>query len=355
MAQAASTFEAARKPGLIKTIDAADVSVSGGTYTGSAQGRVVVEHDGEMLTAGTDYELVFKDASGMQRDSCVNAGTYTATVTGIAPYSGTVTGEFTIEPADIASAAIAPIADAMYTGRAIEPALGIEFGGAALKLGEDFTVEYANNVNAGSASATITGKGDFTGTAQRSFTIAKGANTISISTAAAVKVGSTQRASTYTRKATSPANNVSYSSTVPYYVKIGASGKATIAKNFTGTARITVRSAATANYAAAKPVSYTLCVKPGKMAIKKLSSVGGGKVKATWTKMTGADEYQVAIAANAKFTKGKKTYTAKGTAASLRTGKLARGKVYYAKIRAYDKQTKSWGAWSAVKKVKVAK
>ena len=40
---------------------------------------------------------------------------------------------------------------------------------------------------------------------------------------------------------------------------------------------------------------------------------------------------------------------------SKTTGKLAKGKTYYVQVRAYDKQTNSWGAWSAAKKVKVAK
>ena len=91
------------------------------------------------------------------------------------------------------------------------------------------------------------------------------------------------------------------------------------------------------------------------MAVKKAANVKARKIKATWTKMTGADKYQIRVAQNAKMTKGKKTYTAKGTAASKTTGKLTKGKTYYVQIRAYDKQTKSWGAWSAKKKVKISK
>ena len=96
-------------------------------------------------------------------------------------------------------------------------------------------------------------------------------------------------------------------------------------------------------------------VKPGKMAAKKTANVKGSKVKVTWAKMAGADRYQVRVALNAKFTKGKKTYNAPAKAASKTTGKLVKGKTYYAQVRAYDKQTKSWGAWSAAKKVKVVK
>ena len=34
---------------------------------------------------------------------------------------------------------------------------------------------------------------------------------------------------------------------------------------------------------------------------------------------------------------------------------VKKGKTYYVRIRAYDAQTKSWGAWSAPKKVKAKK
>ncbi|MBE6852434.1 MAG: hypothetical protein E7505_03010 [Ruminococcus sp.] len=48
-----------------------------------------------------------------------------------------------------------------YTGKAIEPGIEIFCGNKELIFGEDYTVVYKNNVNAGTAQAVITAKGDF--------------------------------------------------------------------------------------------------------------------------------------------------------------------------------------------------
>ena len=54
-----------------------------------------------------------------------------------------------------------------YEGTEIKPSVVIE----GLKEGEDYTVSYENNVNAGTAKAVIAGKGDYTGTVEKEFTI----------------------------------------------------------------------------------------------------------------------------------------------------------------------------------------
>lgn len=56
---------------------------------------------------------------------------------------------------------IADIADQTYSGVAIEPILTITAGNASLEKGTDYTVEFKNNVNAGTASAEITFIGDY--------------------------------------------------------------------------------------------------------------------------------------------------------------------------------------------------
>lgn len=45
--------------------------------------------------------------------------------------------------------------------------------GSPLTVNTDYTVSYTNNTNAGTATATVTDKGNYTGTATGSFTIAK--------------------------------------------------------------------------------------------------------------------------------------------------------------------------------------
>lgn len=58
-----------------------------------------------------------------------------------------------------------------WTGSAIQPALTILYNNIPLKLGKDYTVEYANNINVGEGKIIITGIGNFTGTIEKSFTI----------------------------------------------------------------------------------------------------------------------------------------------------------------------------------------
>ena len=76
--------------------------------------------------------------------------------------------EKTLESSDISLSAIA---DQTYTGAAIEPEVVVKDGNRVLVEGTDYTVAYANNVNAGTATITITGMGNYTGTLRITFTI----------------------------------------------------------------------------------------------------------------------------------------------------------------------------------------
>lgn len=60
-----------------------------------------------------------------------------------------------------------------YTGEAIEPEVTVTLDGEELVKGTDYTVDYANNTNAGTATATVTGMGNYTGTAAATFSIGK--------------------------------------------------------------------------------------------------------------------------------------------------------------------------------------
>lgn len=119
------------------------------------------------LTEGTEYTV--------KHTSCVNAGNVNVTVTGKGNYSGTVTKSYEIKPASINSATLEDF-DAHtydYTGKAITPSVKVVLNGATLAQGTDYTISYANNVNAGQATITVTGKGNYTGTITGIFTINK--------------------------------------------------------------------------------------------------------------------------------------------------------------------------------------
>lgn len=66
---------------------------------------------------------------------------------------------------------IAAIPDQTFTGSAIEPEITVTDGENTLTLGTDYTVSYSDNINAGSAKATITGINNYSGTVEKTFTI----------------------------------------------------------------------------------------------------------------------------------------------------------------------------------------
>lgn len=59
----------------------------------------------------------------------------------------------------------------LYDGNAKKPTVQVKDGTKSLSLGSDYTVSYKNNVNAGNAAVTVSGKGNYGGTATRTFQI----------------------------------------------------------------------------------------------------------------------------------------------------------------------------------------
>ena len=87
-------------------------------------------------------------------------------------YDAKFTGTIAIlKPLAHTDIAIAAIAAQTWTGSKITPAVVVTDGETTLTLGTDYTVEYSNNIYAGTAKATITGKGNYSGTVKKSFEI----------------------------------------------------------------------------------------------------------------------------------------------------------------------------------------
>ena len=60
-----------------------------------------------------------------------------------------------------------------YDGEAKEPEVTVVDGDPSMVSEDDFDVAYSDNVDAGTATATVTGKGNYTGTVEKQFSIAK--------------------------------------------------------------------------------------------------------------------------------------------------------------------------------------
>ena len=112
---------------------------------------------------------------------------------------------------------------------------------------------------------------------------------------------------------------------------------------------------------------YTFSVEHSLMSVSKVkraTNLKGEKVKISWSKKSDVDGYQVQVALNKKFTKGKKSKTLAVTTGwygknptNHTFAKLKKGKYYYARVRTYKlcNGKKCYSDWSSVKKFKVKK
>ena len=141
-------------------------TISDQTYSGKAIEPPVVIRDGS-------YTLVKDKDFKVEYAKNVNVGQADVTITGVGDkYTGELTTHFSIVAKDINTATFDAIEKQSYTGEEIEPAIVVKDGTTTLVKDTDYTVEYMNNINAGtSATVKITGKGNYTGNKATTFEI----------------------------------------------------------------------------------------------------------------------------------------------------------------------------------------
>ena len=107
----------------------------------------------------------------------------------MAAQAGTV--DVTITWAWITNADVAVEGESFtYTGSPITPAVSVTLKGTQLMKDRDYTIAYTNHTNVGTATVTVTGIGNYTGTSTRTFVISKAAAPeISWPTASAITYG----------------------------------------------------------------------------------------------------------------------------------------------------------------------
>lgn len=148
-----------------RAINDVEVTVPDTVFTGEqVRPDVVVSYGSYQFINNSDYTLSFKDN--------VNIGTASVVVTGKNHLSGSRTVTFPIEKADISSTEIA-VKNATFTGSAVKSGVDVRLGNVTLKEGTHYTLSYKNNVNAGTAQVTVSGKGSLEGAVTKDFTIAK--------------------------------------------------------------------------------------------------------------------------------------------------------------------------------------
>ena len=164
--------------------DKMTVTIDGLTYTGKTYDGSAIQPSGTLTVSDDkvlvdELEVLYEGTSAngtnySSSDAPKDAGTYKVTYKvgeNNENYTGEVTYTFTISQKNVTKDMIGAIAAQEYTGSAITPELVVKDGGVALILGTDFDLKYDNNTNAGTATLTITGKGNYKGTADKTFTI----------------------------------------------------------------------------------------------------------------------------------------------------------------------------------------
>ena len=267
--------------------------------------------------------------------------------TGTPPQTEQPAGKKTISSSNVTVSS----ASYTYDGTAKTPSVTVKDGTNTLKSGTDYTVTYADNTNAGTARVTVTGRGNYTGTVTKNFTIQKADQKFNYTKSYSKAYGS--KAFTLNAKLKAGNGKLTYATSNKKVATV-KNGKVTVTG--TGAATITVKAARTANYNAAS-VTVTIKASPAKQTLKSLKAVKGRKLTVTWKKDTRATGYQIQYSTDKNFKKGVKTATvSKYKTVSKTITKLTKGKRYYVRVRSYKSAKVSgktqtlYGAWSGAKR-----
>ena len=154
----------------VKTTFVLTLSETEFTYNGTAQipEVVTVAWNDKQLTVGDEYTIEYKNN--------LNAGTATVTATGASLYEGkSDVKTFTIQPVKTTFVLTLSETEFTYNGVAqIPEVVTVVWNDKQLTVGEEYTIQYSNNLNAGTATVSVTGTGNFDGSSgTKNYTIAR--------------------------------------------------------------------------------------------------------------------------------------------------------------------------------------
>ena len=303
-------------------------------YTGSAiKPAATVTYNGKALVNGTDYTITYKNN--------INKGTATATITGKGKYTGSKDITFSITAKSLSAATLKlSAASYAYSGSARKPGTTVTLSSKTLVKNTDYTVTYKNNINKGTATVTITGKGNYSGTKSTTFTI----KALALSK---VTVTGLPKAKYYTAKAIKPALTLKYGTKT-----LKAGTDYTIAyKNNKAIGKATITLKGKGNFSGTVTLNFKII--PKKTTLKTATSPKTKRLKVTYSKVANITGYQIVYSTSSDFSKNKKSVNTKATSKTISS--LTKGKTYYVKVRTYKtvSGTKYYSGYSAVKKVKI--
>ena len=153
-----------------------NASATGGSYSYSATGSHAITVS--VTKPSSDYTIMYGTTDGSYElttnPSYSTIGTYTTYYKVSAPNYNDFTGQatVTVNAASLTGATVTLSQTSYdYDGTAKEPAVSaVTLNGTEL-ASSDYTVSYSDNVNAGTATVTVIGRGNYTGTASQTFTI----------------------------------------------------------------------------------------------------------------------------------------------------------------------------------------
>ena len=319
-------------------------------YDGSAKKPKVSVYGSEGILLKEDIDYIVSYSAN------INAGSAKVTVTAVkgSVCTGTETAAFMINPQPIKGITAAlSNTSYIYSGKECKPSVSlISQTGKHLIKDLDFMVAYGNNVNAGTSTVTITGKGNYTGSIVKNVNIGQASQKITVDTSSYTKTYGDK--AFYIKANSTAGSKLTYMSSSKSVAAVDAKGKVTI--KGCGKATITLLGAATNNYSKASS-SIVITVTPKRLGIKKLDSPKKKTIKITWKKDSNVSGYQLQYSTSKKFSNSTtKSVTLKKNKYTSKTiGKLKSKKNYYVRIRGYKTagKNKLYGKWSAVKKIRV--
>ena len=327
------------------------------TYDGTEKTPEMIIMDGNYtLQKNTDYTV--------KCSNNINAGNAELEITGAGNYSGTYKAGFLIEQTE---------PSLKFDKKTITVKYGTKpFLCALSEKTTDGTITYSSSnpkaavVDPATGKVTIKGGG----TAAIMAYAAKGTNYTAGSTFCTIKVtkrSNTIKASNIRRTWYAKARKISINAKVygkaplkysssSKSVKVDKKGRITIAAKFTGSARIMIRSSATAGYNAATK-SITVTVNPAGTTLMTAKNLSGRKAQITWKKNRYVTGYEIQYSVNKNFRSGSKKTVSGVSKTKYTLTKLQKNKTYYVRIRTYKKSgtKKYYSSWSKVKAVRIRK